>query len=171
MTFHSTWGLFSPESVDQGSELLINHLEIGETDATIDVGCGYGPIGLSIARLAPSGTVHLIDKDFVAVEYAKTNARLNHLSNCEIYLSNAFSAVPDRRFDNVVSNLPGRVSNELLWIIFADAKAHLKPGGKLYVVTISRLREFIKRSFMGTFGNYDKLAQNKTYTVSVAVKK
>lgn len=112
-----------------------------------------------------------MDKDFVAVEYASRNAELNGLGNVKAYLSNAFSHVlADKEFDIIVSNLPAKVSGELLEIIMLDAKKHLKPGGKFYVVVISGLKEYIKRNFREIFGNYEKLQQGKTYTVAVAVK-
>ena len=169
-TFHSTWGLFNPKRVDEGSRLLIDHLEV-EADATcLDIGCGYGPIGLALARLAPEGAVHMVDKDFVAVDYACKNAALNHLSNCQIYLSNGFSQVPAIRFDTIVSNLPAKAGNEMLSIILHEARDHLREGGQFYVVTISGLKDYIKRNFREVFGNYKKVKQGKTYTVSLAVR-
>ncbi len=112
-----------------------------------------------------------MDKDFIAVEYSQKNASLNKLSNCTALLSNGFSHVPkDARFDVIVSNLPAKVGKELLQIFLNDAKAHLNPGGKFYVVTIAGLREFIKRNFKETFGNYDKVTQSKGYAVGLAVK-
>ena len=170
LTFHTTWGLFSPERVDDGSRLLLEHVQVGEHDVSLDLGCGYGPIGVTLAKQSPGGMVHMVDKDFVAVEYAKKNAQGNNLANCEAYLSNGFSHVPTIMFDNIVSNLPAKVSNELFYIFFNDAKKYLKPGGKLYVVTITGLREYIKRSFKDIFGNYDKLQQTQKYTVALAVK-
>lgn len=169
-TFHTTWGLFSPERVDEGSRLLIEKVAVKESDVSLDLGCGYGAIGVALAKQSPRGRVHMVDKDFVAVEYAKKNAQVNGLDNCDVYLSNGFSLVPAIAFDNIVSNLPAKVSNELFYLLFADAKAHLKPGGRFYVVTITGLREFIKRSFVDLFGNYDKLIQTKKYTVAMAVK-
>lgn len=168
--FCTTWGLFSPEKIDEGTEFLINHLEIKPGDLSLDLGCGYGAIGLAAAKLSPQGKVHLVDKDYVAVEYSKKNARLNNINNCEIYLSNAFDCVPAVKFDNIISNLPAKVSKELFWIMFLEAKEHLKKGGKFYVVTISGLKEFIKRNFKEIFGNYEKLGQSKTYTTALAVK-
>lgn len=171
LTFHSTWGLFSPKTVDEGTRLLANHLEVPQNAIALDLGCGYGPLGLTIAKLAPEGRVHLVDKDFVAAEYAAKNAEANHLTNTKTYLSNGFSHVPvEFKFDLIVSNLPAKISGELLEIFLADAHAHLKPGGRLYVVTISGLKDYIKRHFQATFGNYDKLAQSKTYTAAVAIK-
>jgi 16S rRNA (guanine1207-N2)-methyltransferase len=170
-TFHSTWGLFSPQHIDEGTQLLIDHLEVGERDAVLDIGCGYGVIGLTITKLAPQGNVHMIDKDFVAVEYAKKNAEINDLQNCQVYLSNGFSHVPqDAKFDLIVSNLPAKPEREFFDILLADAKEHLNPNGKLYVVTINGLREFIKRNFQEVFGNYEKVKQGQKYTVGLAQK-
>jgi len=170
LVFHSTWGLFSPRQVDQGSALLIRRIEAADDDVTLELGCGYGPIGIAVAALCPGGRVHMVDKDYVAVQYARANAEFNGLRNCEVYLSNAFSEVPDVRFDNVVSNLPAKVGRELLTIILHDAKAHLKTGGRLYVVTVNGLRKFIRRNFEEVFGNYRKLKQGPHHTAAMAVK-
>ena len=169
LTFTSTWGLFSPEHIDEGTRLLLENVSVAPTDTILDLGCGYGAIGLTLARLVPHGRVHLVDKDFVAVEYAKRNARENHISNIEIYLSNGFSHVPkDTRFDTIVANLSAKASKEFFWILFADAKQFLKSGGTLTVVTISGLREFIKRNLTEIFGNYKKTAHSRQHVVASA---
>jgi 16S rRNA G1207 methylase RsmC len=168
--FRSTWGLFSPTEVDEGSRLLLDYMEVRPGDVSLDIGCGYGALGISVAKRSPEGEVHMIDKDFVAVEYAKKNAEMNGAKNCKVYLSNGFSAVPDMKFDLIFSNLPAKVGREFLWILLDDAKKHLKPGGRLYVVTISGLREFIKRNFQEVFGNYEKVKQGRNYTVGLATK-
>ena len=169
--FHSTWGLFSPREIDAGSRLLIRYMQVNETDICLDLGCGYGPIGLTMARLAPQGKVYMVDRDFVAVEYARKNAELNGVTNCEALLSNAFSHIPDDlQFDVIASNLPAHVGKELLYLILSDAKRHLKKDGRLYVVTIAGIRAFIKRNFVEVFGNYKKVKQGQNYTVALAVK-
>jgi len=171
MTFHSTWGLFSPRSVDDGSFLLLKHLTLRDDDVTLDLGCGYGAIGLAVAKDCPRGSVHLVDKDFVAVAHAEKNARINGLTNCRAYLSNAFGAVGEARFDNVVSNLPANVGKEMLSIILRDAWEHLEDGGQIVVVTVAGLRRFIRRNFEAVFGNYEKLKQGRTHAVARAVKR
>ena len=168
--FHTTWGLFSPQHIDEGTAMLIDAIHIPADAVVADIGCGYGAIGLAIAKQAPSGVVHMVDKDFVAVEYAQKNAKLNSISNVEVYLSNGFSRVPKTQFDIVVSNLPAKAEREMYDILFDDARRYLKPGGILYDVTISGLREFIKKNFLEVFGNYTKEKQGKTYTVASAVK-
>lgn len=170
LTFRATWGLFSPTAVDEGSRLLIEEMEVKPSDAVLDVGCGYGALGLAAAALAPQGTVHLVDKDFVAVEFAAKNAVLNNLLNAKVYLSNLLSHVPEKqKFDVILSNPPAQGGRELLSILLHDAKVHLNQGGRIYLVTVSGLKEFIKRNFQEVFGNYEKVRQGKTYTVAQAI--
>ena len=138
--FFSTWGLFSPRSLDEGSRLLLEQMPVQPDDDCLDLGCGYGPIGIAMARKAPRGATLLVDKDFVAVEYAQRNIRENHLGNCEARLSNGFSQVGERRFDLIASNIPAKVGKELLLILLHDAFAHLRPGGRLYLVASTRWR-------------------------------
>ena len=171
LCFHTTWGLFSPRAIDEGSLLLLDNLEVRPDEYALDMGCGYGPLGLSIAQRAPQGEVHMIDKDFLAVQYTNDNAQRNSLSNARAYLSNGFSHVdPDLSLSLVVSNLPAKVGNEFFQILFNDAWHQLQPGGRIVVVTITGLRSFIKRSFTEVFGNYKKLKQGRAYTISMAVR-
>ena len=169
IAFSATWGLFSPKGVDAGTRLLLEYLEIQEGDTCLDLGCGYGAIGITLAKCVQTSTVYMVDKDFVAVDYARKNVEQNRLQNCHVLLSNGFSHLPNTQFDLIVSNLPANVGKELLQIFLADAKRHLKPNGRLYVVTISGLREFIKRNFKRVFGNYRKVKQRQTHTVAMAI--
>jgi 16S rRNA G1207 methylase RsmC len=170
LQFESTWGLFSPREIDEGTRLLLQHLQEIAPDADcLDLGCGYGPIGLTLAALAPQGQTLMVDKDFVAVDFARRNAGLNGLRNAESLLSNGFEQIPPKaRFDLIASNVPAKVGKELLSILLHDAYARLRPGGQLYLVTISGLRAFIKRNLQEVFGNYDKLKQGAHYTVALA---
>lgn len=170
LTFNTTWGLFSPEKIDEGSRLLLDHLERPANPRVLDLGCGYGAIGLAIAKAWPDSKVEMVDKDFVAVKYAQMNAEQNNLPNAGAYLSNGFDQVVTEQFGLIVSNLPAKVSGELYEIFFHDARRRLAPGGQLVVVTISGLREYVKRQFSQVFGNYEKLGQGKTYTVAAARK-
>ncbi|WPL18621.1 Ribosomal RNA large subunit methyltransferase G [Thiorhodovibrio winogradskyi] len=169
---NSTWGLFSPREIDDGTRLLIEHMEVAPEADCLDLGCGYGPIGLTLARLAPKGRVLMVDKDFVAVEFARKNIARNGLHNAEALLSNGFDQIePKRRFDLIASNIPAKVGKELLTLWLYDALARLNSGGALYVVTINGLRQFIKRYLEDIFGNYDKLKQGAHYTVALAYRR
>lgn len=165
------WGVFSPRAIDEGTVLLMKYLEVNETDKCLDLGCGYGPIGLAVAKSCPKGEVHMVDKDFVAVALSNANAKLNHLNNANAYLSDAFSSVnKNNYFDQVISNVPAKVGREQLSIILYDAFDALKPGGKIVFVTINGLRSFVKDNFKSVFGNYKKIKQGQKYTISQAIK-
>ncbi len=168
--FATTWGLFSPRGVDDGSKLLLRHLEVAADADCLDMGCGYGVLGVVLARLAPRGRTTLVDKDFVAVDYARHNLALNGLDNGEALLSNGFDAIRERRFDLIVANLPAKVGKELLTIYLHDALTTLRPGGALWMVTVTGLRRFIERMSKEVFGDYDKVKQGPHYTVAVARK-
>jgi 16S rRNA (guanine1207-N2)-methyltransferase len=168
--FHTTWGLFSPRNIDEGTLLLLKYLDISENDDCLDLGCGYGPLGLTMAKLAPNGKTTLVDKDFKAIEYSNSNAELNQIKNAEALLSNGFDQIRERKFDIVVSNIPAKVGNELLSLFLYDAYKQMNPGAKIYVVTITGLRKYIKRNFIEVFGNYKKLKQGPSYTVALAIK-
>ena len=170
LTFSTTWGLFSPKAVDAGTHLLIEHLDPREGNTCLDLGCGYGAVGITLAKCVPTGTVYMVDKDFVAVDYARKNVEQNGLQNCHVLLSNGFSRLVDVQFDLIAANLPANVGKELLQILLVDAREYLKPNGRLYVVTISGLREFIKRNFKTVFGNYRKVKQRHTHTVAMATR-
>lgn len=171
LTFKTRWGVFSPRAIDEGTLLLMKYLEVGESDKCLDLGCGYGPIGLSVAKCCPKGEVHMVDKDFVAVELSNTNAKLSHIDNVKVYLSDAFFSVNKHAyFDQVISNVPAKVGREQLSIILYDAFDALKFGGKITFVTINGLRNFVKDNFKSVFGNYKKLKQGQKYTVSQAIK-
>ena len=170
-TFHTTWGLFNPGRIDEGSRLLLEHAAFAPDSRVLDIGCGYGALGIPIAAAVPGGTVRMVDKDFVAVEYAQKNARLNKVANCEAHLSNLFSHIPaGLTFDAIVSNVPAKAERELYDILLSDAHLRLRRGGQLYVVSISGLKEFFKKNMMDVFGNYEKLKQGGTYTVARALK-
>jgi len=170
LQFTSTWGIFSPREIDEGTRLLLDYIDIEDDADCLDIGCGYGPIGITLAKLAPNGKTLMVDKDFVAVDYANKNIALNKLNNAEAKLSNALDHVGNQKYDLIVSNIPAKVGKELLQLIMHDALAHLKPGGQFYVVTVNGLRKFMKRHFEEIFGDYKKLKQGKNYTVARAIK-
>jgi 16S rRNA G1207 methylase RsmC len=171
LTLKTRWGVFSPRTIDDGTVMFMKYLTINESDKCLDLGCGYGPIGLSVAKSCPKGEVHMVDKDFIAVELSNTNAKLNHIDNAQAYLSDAFSTVgKSNYFDQVLSNVPAKVGREQLSIILYDAYDALKPGGTITFVTINGLRHFIKDNFKSVFGNYKKLKQGSKYTIAQAIK-
>ena len=171
LKFNTRWGVFSPRAIDDGTKLLMKNFSADIDDVCLDLGCGYGPIGLSIAKHCSKGEIHMVDKDFVAVDLANFNAKVNNIINAKAYLSDAFLQVPSNvKFDQIVSNIPAKVGREQLSIILFDALDAMKPGGTITVVTINGLKDFIKSNFKSVFGNYKKIKQGQKYVISQAVK-
>ena len=171
LKFSSTWGIFSPREVDAGTQLLMKYIKINPNDDCFDLGCGYGPIGLTMAKLAPNGQTLLVDKDFMAVEYSNKNAALNHIHNAQAQLSNGFQHVDHAlKFNVIASNVPAKVGKEMMSLMLHDAHQALKNDGRLYLVTVNGLRQYMKRNLKEIFGNYKKLKQGKAYTIHLATK-
>ena len=170
LQFKTTWGLFSPRNIDDGTIMLLKYMDIEPTDNCLDLGCGYGALGIAMAKQASQGKTLMVDKDFVAVDYANKNCELNAVANATARLSNGFSNVTEKHFNVICSNIPAKVGNELLYIFLQDAWDRLEPGGTFYVVTITGLREFMKKAFKEIFGNYKKHKQGPAYTVASGTK-
>ena len=134
LRFMSDSGVFSKNGIDYGSRVLIESMEIPDDASVLDVGCGYGPIGLTAAKLAVKGHVTLVDVNERALALAAENARLNLISNVTIQESDGLAALGDQQYDVILTNPPIRAGKEVVHRIFEEACAHLKPGGSLWIV-------------------------------------
>lgn len=133
-TFVTDAGVFAKGGIDFGSKLLIDTMTIERDARVLDVGCGYGPIGLTAAYLAEAGTVTMVDINERAVELARENANRNHLSNVRVLQSNMLEQVAEERFTCILTNPPIRAGKEIVHGIFEQAFDCLEPGGSLWVV-------------------------------------
>ena len=115
-------------------QVLIETADIPDGARVLDVGCGYGPIGLAIAAARPSAHVTMIDINERAVKLARENAERNGIRNVTILESDLFEAVRDQTFDAVLTNPPIRAGKAVVHRIFEEAFERLVPGGALWVV-------------------------------------
>jgi 16S rRNA (guanine1207-N2)-methyltransferase len=134
LKFTTDAGVFSKAGVDYGSKVLIDAMELEQDDRVLDVGCGYGPIGLSAAALAPQGQVTMIDINERAVELAKENAALNGIRNVTIMQSDLYESVTQQEFDVILTNPPIRAGKAVVHRIFEEGHTYLKKGGSMWVV-------------------------------------
>lgn len=133
--FETDSGVFSKGEVDFGSRLLIETFEMPDMDgAVLDVGCGYGPIGLAIAKQYPDRTVFMMDINERAVELAKKNAEMNGIQNVRIYESDGVYIDKGVKVAAVLTNPPIRAGKETVFKIYDGAFHHLSDGGELWVV-------------------------------------
>lgn len=171
LSFISDAGVFSKSGIDYGSRVLIDAMEFAPDASVLDVGCGYGPIGLTAARLAPQGHVTMIDINSRAVELARENARHNGIANVTILESDLFAAVKDQAFDVVLTNPPIRAGKETVHTIFAEAWNHLRQGGQLWVVIQKKQgAPSAKAKLEALFGQVEEVTKDKGYRIFKATK-
>ena len=134
--FATDSGVFSKDEVDLGSRILIDTLDLRLGDKILDLGCGYGPIGLVAATLVgPSGFVYMVDVNERACELAQQNLRRNGIKHGKVLVSDGLKDLPgDVSFDWVLCNPPIRAGKKVYYKILTDAFHALKGGGCLLVV-------------------------------------
>ena len=133
--FQTDSGVFSKNEVDFGSRVLIETFEDSSAEGPVlDVGCGYGPIGIAIAKSFPLKQVHMVDVNTRAIELAKKNAVKNNVENVEIYESDGLSAVEEEGFSAILTNPPIRAGKETVFRFYEEASKKIAPGGSLWVV-------------------------------------
>lgn len=164
-------GVFSKGDVDYGSKVLIEAMEIPEGASVLDVGCGYGPIGLTAAALAPAGHVTMVDINQRAVELARENARSNGISNVTVLESDVLQAVKGQTFDVVLTNPPIRAGKAVVHAIFEQAHEQLRDGGSLWVVIQKKQGAPSAMSKLeGLFTKVEEIGKDKGYRIFRAEK-
>ncbi|HOQ01343.1 MAG TPA: class I SAM-dependent methyltransferase [Acetivibrio clariflavus] len=132
LEFITDAGVFSKKRVDFGSNLLIN--SVPQTSGKIlDLGCGYGVIGISLSLLNPSSEVTMVDINERAVELANRNIELNNTKNAQAIQSDGFEKVSGN-FDVIVSNPPIRAGKKVIYPLFEQSIDYLNANGSIYLV-------------------------------------
>ena len=153
LSFLTSLGLFSSHRVDVGSHLLLRTLEPllaapeapAEGRRVLDLGCGYGPLGVALATLPGVASAHLLDRDALALDFAQENA---HRNGVEERVTTAaglcFDGLPeDDRYDLVVSNVPGKAGDAVIASMLLGALGVLAPDGIAAVVIIEPIRDLV----------------------------
>ncbi len=128
-------GVFSKNRLDPGTKLLIDSLPLNSGfKQVLDLGCGYGPIGLTIAKLLPEATIYLSDINERAIELGIKNAQINELTNILFKSGDGFEPFPNQKFDLIVTNPPIRAGKQVIYRLIDQAFEVLNPGGWLMLV-------------------------------------
>lgn len=168
-------GLFSARALDEGTALLLRELEnLSPATRVLDLGCGYGAIGLTLAVRWPTSQIDMVDTDIRAVEATTQNIERNRLNNATVTLSDGIGEVRDfvSSYDLVVSNLPAQAGNDAIDQLLLDAFDALGEGGSLAVVAVNGLRRYLQRRLAVIFGQGQvaKVHQGPRHTVLEAAK-
>ncbi len=173
LKFTTDAGVFSKMRVDYGSGVLIKKMPDVNfpSNNILDVGTGYGPLGLFAAKFWPTQTVEMVDVNQRGLDLAKKNAELNHIDNVAIFVSDVYSNIaPEKKYGLIVTNPPIRAGKTVVSNILSGAKSHLVSGGVLLVVIQKKQGEPSARKLLTkTFGNCTILKRDKGYYVLQAV--
>ena len=131
LKFTTDAGVFSRGELDAGTELLIKSLPQLHGTA-LDMGCGWGALGLFVKLRNPALKITMADINERAVELTRKNAAANALE-CEVICSDGFSGI-DGTYDTVITNPPIRAGKRVIYDMFLRAREHLTPDGALYIV-------------------------------------
>jgi 16S rRNA (guanine1207-N2)-methyltransferase len=127
-------GVFATHGLDPGTALLIESLAVGPRDRVLDLGCGWGPVGVAAGKAAPRGTVVLTEVNRRAARLAEENLVSNGISHGEVRIGPSFAPVEGERFDLIATNPPYRAGRQLVLDMLREAPAHLTEHGRLLVV-------------------------------------
>ncbi|MCK9536914.1 MAG: methyltransferase [Bacilli bacterium] len=135
LTFLSDYGVFSKSRIDYGTHLLLQAFTPPSKSSVriLDIGCGYGIIGLAIAKAYPDFQVELTDINMRAVNLTQHNASVLNLNNVNIYIGNLYENA-DGLFDVIITNPPIRAGKATVYRIFNQGYNRLFPGGYLWAV-------------------------------------
>lgn len=173
LNFQTDSGVFSKNRVDYGSRVLLDamaQLTVPKGDI-LDVGCGYGPIGMALAAAHPELTCYLVDVNERALALAQHNAVSNHLANVKIAPSDCYANVSKTDFGTIVTNPPIRAGKAVVHTILAKAFDHLMSGGMLVcVIQKKQGAASAKKKMQAVFGNCEVVLKDKGYYILKSVK-
>lgn len=169
-TFVLDHGVFSKSGIDIGSKVLLDVTSASDLgDAILDLGCGYGTIGIILKRFFPKAEIQMVDVNDRALSLAEENAKRNDAKVC-IYKSNVYEKVTDT-FSDIITNPPIRAGKSVIYKMFVEAYEHLQVGGHLWVVIRkSHGADSAKKKITEVFNNCEVVKKDKGFYVLKAKK-
>lgn len=169
-SFTTDNGVFCKNEVDFGTWVLLKVLikeKLGKK--VLDLGCGYGPVGVVMKHHFPESEIVMCDVNPRAVELAKINCKRNQV-DCDARVSDRFSNVSEK-FDAILTNPPIRAGKSVIYAMFEESYEHLEKGGSLYVVIRKQQgANSAQDKIESIFGNCEVVDKEKGYHILKATK-
>lgn len=171
-TFTTGSGVFSKKGIDYGSRLLIESFVLPNVEGSLlDLGCGYGPVGITLAKTFPARSIVMVDVNERAVSLAQQNAKQNDVSNVRIFASDGYENVTEEGFAAIITNPPIRAGKKTVYTFLEDSVVHLNNGGELWVVVQKKQGAPSMIAHLRTlFDQVDLVKRKKGYYVVRSVK-
>ena len=167
LRFETRPGLFSPRAPDAGTLAMLSFVQFKPDDKVLDLGCGYGLVGIYAAHLVPPEQVYLLDSDHLAVETARTNSALNGVPRVNLILSDGFSDTGETGFTKIISNPPYHVDFSTPKHFIEKGFNRLALGGSMWMVT--RRLAWYKNKLKAIFGG-SRIREVEGYYIFEAIK-
>jgi len=169
--FYTASSVFSKRKIDLGTRLLIESMVLPNRHLVLDVGCGYGAVGIAAATFNPQLHVEMIDVNERAVWLTKKNIRLNKLKNVTVRQGYLYEPVNNLTFETILSNPPISAGMKIVQSIIWGAKKRLTSKGLFQIVTKSKIGKKIINDFLLTvYGNSEIIARRSGYRVFLSEK-
>jgi 16S rRNA (guanine1207-N2)-methyltransferase len=160
--------LFSPGRVDDGTQAMLKQVQFAPDDKVLDLGCGYGAIGVVVAKLIGPEKVFLLDNDPLAIAYAAKNLELNGVDGARCVLSDGFRNLSEAGFTKILCNPPYHTDFSVAKHMIEKGFNRLAIGGALWMVT--KRDTWYRNKLGGVFGGV-RLQPVDGYFVFEAIKK
>lgn len=160
--------LFSPGGIDGGTRAMLSVAEFREDDKVLDLGCGYGVVGIAAAKLIGAERVTMSDSSVKAVEYAAKNAELNGADGVRTLLSNGFQYIDDKDYSLILSNPPYHEDFSVPKAFIEKGFNRLRVGGRMMMVT--KRETWYRNKLTAIFGG-TRVWRIDGYCVFLSVKK
>lgn len=158
-------GVFSKDRVDFGTNVLLQSLPTFTNEKVLDVGCGYGAIGIAIAKVYLNCDVMMCDVNLRAISLTEKNIKLNNVKNAKVIESNTYENINDK-YDIIITNPPIRAGKKVVMDICLNAIDHLKEDGKIYIVINKKHgAESLLKNMKERYKNVDILNKKNGYFV------
>lgn len=153
LTFKTSEASFSPLGADKGTLAMLSLAEFPQGGRILDLGCGYGIVGIYAAKLIGGQNVTMSDIDRESVELSRRNAELNNTPDVKIIRSDGFENITEKDFSLILSNPPYHTDFSVAKHFIEKGFNRLKIGGKMLMVT--KRRDWYKNKFIAVFGGVE----------------
>jgi 16S rRNA (guanine1207-N2)-methyltransferase len=168
LVFETSEGLFSPRAVDLGTLSMLSLVEFGENEKVLDLGCGYGVVGILAAKIVGEENVVMLDIDEEAVKLAQENASLNGVPGVKTIQSDGFTNLDEKDFTLILCNPPYHTDFSVAKTFIEKGFNRLCIGGRMYMVT--KRKEWYKNKLIAIFGGV-QIWEINGYYVFMSIKK
>lgn len=168
LKFETSEEVFSPKSIDRGTLAMLSTADFNAGDRILDLGCGYGVVGILAAKITGPANVVMTDKDIRAVELSRRNAAINNVEGITILQSDGFKSITQKDFTLILSNPPYHEDFSVPREFIEKGFNRLSLGGRLYMVT--KRKEWYKNKLTAIFGGV-RIWEVDNYFVFMSIKK